>query len=150
MDFRSNFILLLSVSSLLFSTAVSETSFDEQNDLTIRQVDGSLNAEKQFERFKVKYGKTYTTQEEHDHRLRIFKGNLERAKQHQLLDPSAVHGVTQFSDLTHEEFHRYYLGLKPFRLPADAPKAPILPTDNLPTEFDWRELGAVTPVKFQV
>lgn len=81
----------------------------------------------------------------------MFKANLRRASRHQKLDPSAVHGVTQFSDLTPAEFRRNHLGLKRrLRLPSDANKAPILPTEDLPTDFDWRERGAVAPVKNQV
>lgn len=69
---------------------------------------------------------------------------------HQKLDPSAVHGVTQFSDMTPEEFRRNFLGVnRHLRLPSDANKAPILPTEDLPSEFDWRQHGAVTPVKNQ-
>jgi cathepsin F len=110
-----------------------------------------LNAEHHFTLFKSKYEKTYATQVEHDHRFRVFKANLRRARRNQLLDPSAVHGVTQFSDLTPKEFRRKFLGLKRrgFRLPTDTQTAPILPTSDLPTEFDWREQGAVTPVKNQ-
>ncbi|KAA0869475.1 hypothetical protein EYC94_26275, partial [Enterobacter hormaechei] len=74
---------------------------------------------------------------------------MRRAKLHQKLDPSAEHGVTKFSDLTPSEFRRQFLGVKGLRLPAHAQKAPILPTNNLPEDFDWREKGAVTPVKDQ-
>lgn len=137
--------------------AVISGEVDDGLDNPIRQVvpekndEHLLNAEHHFSLFKSKYEKTYATQEEHDRRFRVFKANLRRAKRHQLLDPSAEHGVTQFSDLTPKEFRRHYLGLKRrFRLPTDTQKAPILPTSELPTDFDWREQGAVTPVKDQV
>ncbi|XVF63770.1 hypothetical protein PTKIN_Ptkin09bG0113700 [Pterospermum kingtungense] len=151
-------ILLLLLSSVVASAVVSDVS--DSDDPLIRQVvpdagseedsdDHPLNAEHHFTLFKSKYGKTYATQEEHDYRLGVFKANLRRAKRHQLLDPTAVHGVTKFFDLTPSEFRRQYLGLKPLQLPADAQKAPILPTDNIPDDFDWRDHGAVTGVKDQ-
>jgi cathepsin F len=126
-------------------------------DPLIRQVvseadDHLLNADHHFSLFKSKFGKTYASQDEHDYRLSIFKTNLLRAKRHQLLDPTAEHGVTKFSDLTPSEFRRTFLGLKTgkrLKLPTDARKAPILPTNDLPTDFDWREKGAVTGVKDQ-
>ncbi|CAM8981318.1 unnamed protein product [Rhodiola kirilowii] len=91
----------------------------------------------------------YATQEEHDYRFKVFARNLRRAMRHQQLDPTAVHGVTQFSDLTPGEFKRTYLGLNRLKLPSDARTAPILPTNDLPPNFDWREHGAVTPPKNQ-
>ena len=125
----------------------------------IRQVidDGESNnlplqAEHHFLLFKRKFGKSYATEEEHNRRFRIFKANMRRALRHQSFDPSAIHGVTQFSDLTVSEFQKTFLGLRGHRLklPLDANQAPILPTENLPGDFDWRERGAVTPVKNQV
>lgn len=152
---RVIFFFLVAAGLLVAITGeVVEDSFDNP---IIRQVvpeendEQLLNAEHHFSLFKSKYDKTYATQAEHDHRFRVFKANLRRARRHQLLDPSAVHGVTQFSDLTPKEFRRKYLGLKrKLRLPSDAQKAPILPTSDLPTDFDWRDKGAVTPVKNQV
>ncbi|XP_061350732.1 cysteine proteinase 15A-like [Gastrolobium bilobum] len=149
---------LLVLALLLVSAAVTTTVYseriDDEEDLLIRQVvsdveDHLLNTEHHFSTFKTKFGKTYATKEEHDYRFGIFKKNLIRAKSHQKLDPSAVHGVTKFSDLTPSEFHRQFLGLKPLRLPVNAKKAPILPTNDLPTDFDWRDRGAVTGVKNQ-
>ncbi|KAF3446385.1 hypothetical protein FNV43_RR11564 [Rhamnella rubrinervis] len=152
---RSNLLALLLLSllssTLAFTITVVETKDD---DPLIRQVvsdgdDHLLNAEHHFTNFKKEFGKTYATQEEHDFRFAIFKSNLRRARRHQKLDPSAVHGVTKFSDLTAGEFRRKFLGLRRLRLPADAHKAPILPTNDLPADFDWRDHGAVTPVKDQ-
>lgn len=153
--------------SLLAASAIGKEviSGESDGDFIIRQVvdDGGVNgasngddlllgAEHHFSVFKQKFGKSYASKEEHDHRFRVFKANLKRAQRHQALDPSATHGVTQFSDLTPSEFRRSFLGLRSRRLglPEDANKAPILPTDGLPADFDWRDKGAVTEVKNQV
>ncbi|GJT41966.1 cysteine proteinase 15A-like protein [Tanacetum coccineum] len=149
---------------LLISVTVTVTVNGNEDPL-IRQVvpeeelttDPLLNTDDHhFTLFKTKFKRTYKTQEEHDYRFTVFKANVRRAKRHQILDPTAQHGVTKFSDLTPAEFKRTYLGLNAggkgsnkLKLPADANKAPILPTNGLPEEFDWREKGAVTPVKNQ-
>ncbi|PIA57077.1 hypothetical protein AQUCO_00600066v1 [Aquilegia coerulea] len=156
---RSLFLLLIIVisSSVLSATSIT----DESEDLVIRQVvsdediiidnnsDLVLNANHHFTNFLTKFGKTYADEAEHAYRFSVFKSNLRRAKRHQTADPTAVHGITQFSDLTPSEFRKSFLGLKKLKFPIDAQKAPILPTNGLPTEFDWRDHGAVTPVKDQ-
>ncbi|KAH9292101.1 hypothetical protein KI387_042711, partial [Taxus chinensis] len=122
-------------------------------DNPIRQVidhdfeKGLLDAETHFAHFVKKFNKKYSGEEEHAQRFSIFKSNLRKVVHHQKLDRGAVHGITKFSDLTEEEFHRHHLGL---RAPSfiNSP-APVLPTDDLPEDFDWRDLGAVTPVKNQ-
>nr|XP_043606399.1 cysteine proteinase 15A-like [Erigeron canadensis] len=149
-------IILLSLISVLLISVVA--SVEDLSDPLIRQVisnsdddDHLLNADHHFTLFKTKYGKKYATPDEHDYRFSVFKSNLRRAKRHQLLDPTAEHGVTKFSDLTPSEFKKSFLGLKknPLKFPSDANKAPILPTNDLPEDFDWRDHGAVTPVKNQ-
>ncbi|CAN8328806.1 unnamed protein product [Cochlearia groenlandica] len=141
------FLVIMFVSSVTCST---------DDDVVIRQVVGGgeaevLTWEDHFSVFKRKFGKVYGTEEEHNYRLSVFKSNMKRARRHQKMDPSAEHGVTQFSDLTISEFRKKHLGVRGgrFKLPKDANKAPILPTHNLPVDFDWRDLGAVTPVKNQ-
>ncbi|KAJ6365195.1 hypothetical protein OIU76_030045 [Salix suchowensis] len=88
------------------------------DDPLIRQVvDGQdtsssnlLNAEQHhFSQFKSKFKKSYGSQDEHDYRFSVFKANLRRAARHQKLDPTASHGVTQFSDLTPAEFRKQEL-----------------------------------------
>ncbi|BBG94869.1 Papain family cysteine protease [Prunus dulcis] len=154
MDRPTTLVSLLLFLSLLTS-ALASTVTPNDADPLIQQVVPEANdnlllhAEHHFSSFKATFGKTYATQEEHDYRFGVFKANLRRAKRHQGLDPTAVHGVTKFSDLTPSEFRRNFLGLKRLRLPSDANKAPILPTNDLPTDFDWRDKGAVTPVKDQ-
>ncbi|XP_006665032.3 cysteine proteinase 1 [Oryza brachyantha] len=154
-------LLLLLGLLLLVSPAVA-VSGDEEEPL-IRQVVGGgddeneleLNAERHFASFVQRFGKAYRDADEHAYRLSVFKANLRRARRHQLLDPSASHGVTKFSDLTPAEFRRTYLGLRTSRraflrgLGGSAHEAPVLPTDGLPDDFDWRDHGAVGPVKNQ-
>ncbi|KAI5596825.1 hypothetical protein BDE02_02G027300 [Populus trichocarpa] len=148
-------LLALLLLTLVCSAVASTVSSNDLDDPLIIQVvadgeDDLLNAEHHFTSFKSKFGKTYVTQEEHDYRFGVFKANLRRAKKHQMIDPTAAHGVTKFSDLTPKEFRRQFLGLKRrLRLPTDANKAPILPTTDLPTDYDWRDHGAVTEVKDQ-
>ncbi|KAK9124148.1 hypothetical protein Sjap_013750 [Stephania japonica] len=109
-----------------------------------------LHMESRFKTFMSKYNKQYSSTQEYLHRLGVFARNLARAAEHQLLDPTAIHGVTPFSDLTEEEFETMFTGLKassPFNgLTTTAPKMDV---KNLPKNFDWRDKGAVTEVKYQ-
>ncbi|KAB2626408.1 cysteine proteinase RD19a-like [Pyrus ussuriensis x Pyrus communis] len=41
--------------------------------------------------------------------------------------------------MTPAEFRKSQLGLRRLKLPEDATKAPILSTENLPEDFDWKE-----------
>ncbi|XAR52329.1 Cathepsin L [Bertholletia excelsa] len=110
--------------------------------------------ERRFMRFMRTHGKEYDTRKEYVHRLGIFVENLARAAEHQALDPTAVHGVTQFSDLTANEFEAMYLGVRggggSGSLSAESVgTAPFLEAGALPENFDWRDKGAVTEVKMQ-
>lgn len=111
----------------------------------------ALYGETYFQSFIKKYGKFYPSYKEYSHRLKIFKRNLVRALHHQALDPTATHGITPFSDLSEEEFATHFLRLHDPSAPiSNGAPAPILPADDLPSDFDWREHGAVTEVKAQV
>ncbi|CAL1614162.1 unnamed protein product [Knipowitschia caucasica] len=105
----------------------------------------------QFKEFMVKYNKDYSTQEEVDRRLKIFHGNLKTAEKLQSLDQgSAEYGVTKFSDLTVEEFRSLYLNpmLSQWTQHRQMKMAPPA-AQPAPDSWDWREHGAVSPVKNQ-
>jgi len=147
---RKKTLMLFSILFLFFSVVSAFSTPNDGEDPIIQQVVDNGGADYQFNDFKQRFGKVYSSEDEHDYRFNIFKSNLHRAKRYGIMDPSATHGVTRFSDLTPREFCNSILGLKGIGLPRHAKAAPILSTETLPREFDWREKGAVTPVMNQV
>ncbi|KAG8380548.1 hypothetical protein BUALT_Bualt06G0027100 [Buddleja alternifolia] len=130
-----------------------------ENDQIILQVTDNYHAihhllgtaaELRFKTFMEEYGKEYPTRAEYLHRLGVFAKNLIRAVEHQAMDPTAVHGVTQFSDLSQEEFEGMYMGVKGGGAGENGVAAAAeMEVGDLPESFDWRERGAVTDVKMQ-
>ncbi|TQD93632.1 hypothetical protein C1H46_020735 [Malus baccata] len=128
---------------------------DTSQDLIIHQVTDNHHfppgTERNFQMFIEQYGKKYSTRKEYMHRLGIFAKNMIRAAEHQVLDPTAAHGVTPFSDLSEEEFERMYTGMigVPQNGGVSNSAPPVLDVGDLPENFDWRDRGAVTEVKTQ-
>jgi len=108
--------------------------------------------ETEFDLFVAKYSKEYKTAEEYQRRFLIFKENVARASALDRKDPHARFGVTQFMDMSPEEFRRQYLmpGLgnrvKEAVLAANptiySPGSP----QQYPASYDWRDKGMITPV----
>jgi len=104
-----------------------------------------------FVDFAKTYYKHYSTEEFFD-RFEIFKANLDKIEAHNKQQLSWTLGVTQFADLTAEEFEKLYLG-KVKRSPVVLPKrtqviAPAT-TSAADPAFDWRSKGAISPVRNQ-
>jgi len=101
----------------------------------------------EFEKFKQEHGKVYPSLQEEELRFNIFKENYLETRVHSRQVLSYTVGITQFSDLTKEEFKRTYLGFK--RLPATANNVTARVSSNLPDSVNWVEKGVVTEVKNQ-
>ena len=67
-----------------------------------------------FDDFKSRYGKTYDTTSEEKERYATFLNNMEkidaRNEKEQKAGGTAIHGVTQFADISSGEFKKFYLG----------------------------------------
>ena len=111
-----------------------------------------IKAESLFDNFLEEHDKIYSSLEEKEKRLEIFKRNLGTIEDLQKFERgTAQYGVTMFADLTPEEFKARHLGYRPdLRQENEIPLAVAeIPDIDLPPKFDWREHNAVTAVKNQ-
>ena len=106
-----------------------------------------------FAAFKARFGRKYATAEEEQRRLRIFAENMEKAKQLQSANPRATFGANEFADVSEAEFKsrhnaeaHYAAAIK---AAAAKPKAAVPAKAAAGQTVDWRQRGAVTPVKNQ-
>jgi len=112
----------------------------------------------EFQAWSAKFGKVYSSPEESLFRAGVFAANKGQIDSHNKLYESGVEtftmGVNAFTDLTHAEFKSRYLGgKKPRSLASVTPEEAGVPPLDMsfapPASVDWREKGAVTPVKDQ-
>jgi len=101
-------------------------------------------AELQFQQFIKNFSRDYKDENEYNYRLGVFLDNLKRIDELNAKKDGATYGITQFADMTQQEFKDKYLmkNLPPLQRGPVAPKVNI----TAPTSFDWRTRGVVTPV----
>jgi len=76
----------------------------------------------------------------------IFQSNLRLIEQLQADDASATYShMTQFANIRPEDFKKR----NGYRATQGAVQAPLLDTSNLDSSYDWRDHGAVNPIKDQ-
>lgn len=145
-SFKINTTPMFIIITLLVSCAsqvVSSRSTHEQSVVEIH------------EKWMAQHGRSYKDELEKEMRLKIFKENLEYIeKANKEGNRTYKLGTNRFSDLTNDEFRALYTG---YKMPSPSHRSTTSSTfkyqnlsmTDVPTSLDWRDKGAVTPIKNQ-
>jgi hypothetical protein len=99
--------------------------------------------------WKNTHKKHYTASEE-AHRFKIFQSNIVKIAKMNAKNSGVKFGINKFADLTASEFKSKYVNGGFVKTDIPAEKTIRFPTTGaLPDSVDWRNKGAVTPVKDQ-
>jgi len=110
-----------------------------------------------WNKFKKAHTKQFESIELENYRYGIFKANLDLIEKHNADAALGIHtyrlGVNKYADMTPEEFRETYLGynhtLARFKGASSSTFQKLIGGFKAPEKVDWREEGAVTPVKDQ-
>ncbi|XVF14628.1 hypothetical protein REPUB_Repub09cG0077500 [Reevesia pubescens] len=108
--------------------------------------------QKRYERWQVQHGRTYNNKDEWILRFGIYQSNSQFIDHINSQNLSFKLTDNQFADMTNDEFRSTYLGYKSRILSRDSNRLISFQHEksyNLSTSIDWREKGAVTPIKDQ-
>jgi len=116
-----------------------------------------LSQEGAFQKLIKTYNKVYASHAEYAHRFKVFLTNLKIIDDLNAKDPEAIYGITEFADLSPQEFASIYLTLNYTAVKQElennglvdlVPTAPALTHkfNALPTAYDWNGKGCVTGI----
>ena len=97
----------------------------------------------------MKHGRSFATQEEFNYRFTLFVSNYNKVKTHNdkfVEDMGFEMEINKFSDLTEAEF-KEHTGFIPVPKNDDNEMPEGIEEDIPNASIDWRNKGAVTPVK---
>ncbi|KAK2997815.1 hypothetical protein RJ639_025290 [Escallonia herrerae] len=104
-----------------------------------------------YESWLAHHGKAYNALGEKEWRFEIFKDNLRFIDEHNAVGNRTYKvGLNRFADLTNEEYRSRFLGRGiEKRARRVSERYAVRGSEELPERVDWREKGAVAPVKDQ-
>ncbi|GAA0152351.1 cysteine protease [Lithospermum erythrorhizon] len=149
MDMMARVIVFLIVCSSLYVCVASEGY--SSSGIVRREEE----VKEMYDWWLVEHGKSYKAIGEKEKRFEIFKDNLKYIEEeNKVASRSYKLGLNRFADITNEEYKKKYLGAKTEeqrRMMNGVKSDRYSPKlgDTLPESIDWRELGAVVPVKDQ-
>ncbi|KAJ0040793.1 hypothetical protein Pint_27991 [Pistacia integerrima] len=152
--------MFLAISSLLFlfftftsATDMSIITYDNKHEQSNWRSDDEVMSI--YQSWLAKHGKAYNGIGENERRLQIFKDNLRFIDEHNSQKRTYKVGLNRFADLTNEEYRAIYLGTKSdakrrvMKAKVASQRHAFKAGETLPESVDWREQGAVSPIKDQ-
>ncbi|KZV41175.1 hypothetical protein F511_10309 [Dorcoceras hygrometricum] len=145
-------LLLLSLFIVSSALDMSIITYDRAHDVGLSRSDE--DAMSLYESWLVKHGKFYNAIGEKEKRFEIFKDNLRFIEEHNSEERPYKLGLNRFADLTNEEYRSMFVGGRMERKTRlmnrkASNRYTFKEGDGLPESVDWREKGAVAPVKDQ-
>jgi cysteine peptidase B len=115
-----------------------------------------MDYNKMFAEFKIQHGRRYSTEKEEAQRFETFVANMKKAEKLAAANPEATFGASPYADYTEAEFKSYHNGNAHFAA-AQKDRKNVKTVEMSEEErkvangekIDWRQKGAVTPVKNQ-
>jgi len=109
-----------------------------------------LTERRQFEKYISDFNKQYS-HDEYPTRFANFKSSLVRIAEKNAKSSKATYGLNKFSDMSVDEFRNTILMKNRIPRLHSVDRDILAPKSNVavPTNLDWRNKGAVTPVKNQ-
>ncbi|XP_020090257.1 oryzain alpha chain-like [Ananas comosus] len=160
------FVVLLLVFSLLLSIT-TPSSAERSGGVGVGD-DEEAAARRLHREWAARHARSYGSAGEAEKRFEVFRENLRFVEAHNGAGSHSFRlGLNRFADLTNDEFRSLYLGLRPRRRRPEVLRLRRSPEseeeatrrgadryrfrdgDELPDAVDWREKGAVAPVKDQ-
>ena len=147
MDFKRNHVFI-AIFIILGTVAPQATSS--------RPLYAASSFAEKHEQWMEKFGRVYSDSAEKERRFAIFMKNVEFVeKSNNEGNKTYKLSVNKFSDMTDEEFLRHRTGYKMATSSNSSSskdnsfRYQSLASTDIPASIDWREKGAVTPVKDQ-
>ncbi|KAK2657534.1 hypothetical protein Ddye_010586 [Dipteronia dyeriana] len=148
-------LLFFALSSTITAKDMSIISYDNEHDMssTWRSDEEVMTI---YQSWMTEHGKTNNgLGDKNQGRFEIFKDNLKFIDQHNSQNRSYVLGLNKFADLTNQEYRSMYLGTRTdakrrlMKSRVASQRYAFKAGDDLPESVDWRQLGAVSPIKDQ-
>jgi C1A family cysteine protease len=134
-----------------FANVFGQVKLRGSRDLVMFNGDDESFHWKEFTNFQERFSKRYSTIQELEARFAVFRKNFIGILAHNAdLSQNFTMGVNQFTDLTPEEFRAQYInGGSKSSLGSFGCKSFTSSASGSPSSIDWRQKGAVNPVRDQ-